>query len=103
MLFSQVLRLVRGRPDSGPKPARNFRPFAERLEDRSLLAASLYRSIDGTGNNRLHPDWGSTNEQLIRVAPAAYADSVSAPAGADRPSARDVSNALAAHVATDTA
>jgi hypothetical protein len=72
------------------------------MEDRCQPAASAVRSIDGTGNNLAHPAWGSTDEQLLRVAPAQYADGVSAPAGANRPSARAVSNALAAHVATDT-
>jgi hypothetical protein len=72
------------------------------MEDRCQPAASAVRSIDGTGNNLAHPDWGSTGEQLLRVAPAQYAAGVSAPAGATRPSARAVSNAVAAHVAADT-
>ena len=56
----------------------------ERLEAREMLTATgLYRSIDGTGNNAAHPDWGSTDEQLLRKAPAAYADGVSSPAGAN--------------------
>src|SRR5919106_4246242 len=54
------------------------------------------RSFDGTGNNLANPELGSTNEQLLRVAPAEYADGVSALAGADRLSARYISNLLAA-------
>ena len=46
-----------------------------------------FRSIDGTGNNLANPDWGAAGTDLLRIAPAAYADGVSAPAGADRPSA----------------
>lgn len=72
----------------------------EPLEDRRTPAT--YRAIDGTGNNLAHPEWGSTNEQLLRVAPAEYADGIQAPAGADRPSAREISNALAAHSAEAT-
>ncbi|MFM8290913.1 MAG: peroxidase family protein [Planctomycetia bacterium] len=53
------------------------------------------RSYDGTGNNLANPEWGSTNEQLLRRSAAAYADGVSTPSGADRPSARLVSNLLA--------
>jgi hypothetical protein len=64
------------------------------LEDRVQPAVGI-RSIDGTGNNPAHPDWGSAGTDLLRLAPAAYADGVSAPAGATRPSARDVSNAVA--------
>lgn len=74
-----------------------YRPRVELLEPRCVPAAGLYRSIDGTGNNLAHPDWGSTNEQLLRIAPADYGDGVSAPAGAGRPSAREVSNVIAAH------
>ena len=55
------------------------------------------RSIDGTGNNLETPELGSTGEQLLRVAPADYADEISSPGGEDRPSARDISNALSAH------
>jgi hypothetical protein len=54
------------------------------------------RSIDGTGNNPVNPKVGSTGEQLLRIADADYADGILEPAGADRPSARQVSNELAA-------
>ncbi|MEZ6062987.1 MAG: peroxidase family protein [Planctomycetaceae bacterium] len=54
------------------------------------------RSIDGTGNNLENPELGSTDEQLLRVAASDYADGISAPAGEDRPSAREISNALSA-------
>ena len=77
------------------------RPQLQALEDRRLLSGSVsttttstgagafdVRSIDGTGNNLAHPDWGSAGVDLLRIAPAAYADGVSTPAGADRPSAR---------------
>src|SRR4051794_8984198 len=72
----------------------------ERLEDRVQPAALIpppsgVRSFDGTGNNTLHPSWGSAGVDLIRVAPAAYADGASAPAGQNRPSARVISNAVA--------
>lgn len=61
-----------------------------------------YRSVDGTGNNLQNRDWGSTDEQLARKSPAAYGDGVSTPAGANRPSAREISNVLADHVDADT-
>lgn len=64
----------------------------EFLEDRSLLSG--YRTFDGTGNNSFHPDWGRAGSQLVRVAPAAYGDGVSTAAGANRPSARAISNAV---------
>jgi peroxidase len=58
----------------------------------SFLAA-LY-SYDGTGNNVQNPTWGSAGTDLLRTAAAAYADGLSAPAGASRPSARTISNTI---------
>ncbi|MEO9592612.1 peroxidase family protein [Rhodopirellula bahusiensis] len=55
---------------------------------------SEIRSIEGTGNNIQNDAWGSVGQTLIRSAPAAYGDGISMPAGADRPSAREVSNVL---------
>ena len=75
---------------SNPK----FTPRLDVLESRSLLSG--FRSIDGSGNNSAHPDWGAVGIDLLRLSPAAYADGVSTPAGADRPSARVISNAIAA-------
>lgn len=57
---------------------------------------SEVRSIDGTGNNLVDGDLGSTGEQLIRIAGDDYEDGISEPAGSDRPSARVISNVLAA-------
>lgn len=54
------------------------------------------RSYDGTGNNLDNPEWGSTDEQLLRMAEAEYGDGVSTPAGADRPNPREISNVMAA-------
>lgn len=77
----------------------------EQLQRRELMAAdlaSLVRpvnlvsySIDGTANNLANAQWGSTDELLLRLAKAEYGDGKSTPAGADRPSAREISNALA--------
>jgi len=74
-----------------PRP----RPSLERLEYRCLPSASPYYSVDGTGNNPDHPDWGAVGQDLLRTAPARYADGVSAPGGADRPSARLINDVLA--------
>src|SRR4051812_33693172 len=88
------------------------RLMLELLEVRQLMAADTLaqpllsisnpttvvavRTYDGTGNNLAHPELGSTNEQLLRKANADYGDGVSTLAGADRPSARVISNAIAA-------
>jgi len=70
---------------------------ADYVYENFLGAAGRYRSIDGTGNNLANPEWGSAGQQLLRVAPAEYGDGVSTPAGADRPSAREISNLVSAH------
>ncbi len=58
------------------------------------------RSIDGTGNNLANPNLGATNTPLLRVTTVEYGDGLSTPAGATRPSARAVSNAVSAQAAS---
>ena len=58
--------------------------------------AALARTFDGLGNNLINPQWGSAGQQLLRAAAADYADGISELAGADRPSAREISNSLSA-------
>ncbi len=49
-----------------------------------------FRTLDGSGNNPRHPEWGRANTLYLRVAPTNYADGVSSMASG--PSARYVSN-----------
>ncbi len=56
----------------------------------------VFRTISGVGNNEREPTWGAAGRPLIRTAPVGYADSIGAPAGGQRPSARAVSNAVVA-------
>ena len=63
-----------------------------------------YRSFDGKNNNAAHPLWGSASSDYLREKSGAhYADGISAPAGANRPSARTISNELAAQGDVSTA
>ncbi len=55
-----------------------------------------FRSIDGSGNNVMHPDWGMAGSELLRAADTAYADGSGTPAGSGRDSARAISNGCAA-------
>jgi hypothetical protein len=48
------------------------------------------RTLDGSGNNLLHPDWGKVGTQYLRVASPNYADGVAAMVGG--PPTRYVSN-----------
>jgi peroxidase len=53
------------------------------------------RPIDGFGNNRAHPAWGTPGVHLLRGASGAhYADGLSMLAGPTRPSPREVSDAV---------
>jgi peroxidase len=96
----------RGIPMKKASYVRRFRALRlEKLQARELMAidlAGLLRpgdlatySSDGTNNNPLQAEWGSTNERLLRLAKPEYGDSISTPGGSDRPSARVISNAVA--------
>lgn len=65
------------------------------LEDRLVPASLSVRSYDGSGNNLTNPLWGTPGTDFLRLAPAEYGDGISTPAGADRPSARAISNSVA--------
>src|SRR5947209_104843 len=93
------------RPSRKPsKFDRRLRPVFDNLEDRLVPTGGMgptlppptavLESFDGTGNNLANPTWGSAGADLVRIAPAAYSDGLSSPAGASRPSARAISNAL---------
>lgn len=51
-------------------------------------------ALDGTGNNPRHFSWGAAGADLCRISPAAYADHISAPSSANRPSPRLISNTV---------
>jgi hypothetical protein len=90
----------RGRGPVVALPPVRLEPLS--LEDRTVPSGVDVRSIDGTGNNLNHVDWGSVGAMQIRMAPAEYGDGISTPAGAERPSARAISNALADQGETST-
>ncbi|MCZ6573733.1 MAG: peroxiredoxin [Planctomycetota bacterium] len=56
------------------------------------------RTIDGSGNNIGRPTVGSANIRLRRAVGVDYADGVSSPSGATRPSARAISNAVSSQL-----
>jgi hypothetical protein len=68
--------------------------YLEELEARCLLDASTFYSFSGMGDNLTHPNWGAAGQDLLRTAPAQYGDGVSTLAGADRPSARVISDLI---------
>ncbi|MEO1130151.1 MAG: peroxidase family protein [Planctomycetota bacterium] len=72
-----------GRPHGAPPPAPAHFPLE-------------FRSIDGAGNNIANPAWGAAGVAMIRLMPSNYADGIAAPADGGLPSARAISNAIAA-------
>jgi peroxidase len=64
------------------------------LASIALLPAQAVRTYDGSANNLSHPEWSSANSSLKYWAPNGYADSIAAPAGTNRPMARQVSNLI---------
>ncbi len=59
-----------------------------------------FRTVNGTGNNPTQNLWGSAGQPFLRLGAVAYADNASTPAGANRPSPRAISNAVAAQSAS---
>ena len=84
------------------RPPRDQRPPAQPLSvDPNQPAATFpleFRTIDGFGNNLTQPDWGAADTAFLRLAPANYGDGSESPAGANRLSARLISNVCAAQV-----
>jgi len=57
--------------------------------------------LDGKGNNFIRPLWGSAGSDLLRFSAAAYGDGIASPSGADRPSAREVSDSICVQTTTN--
>ncbi len=89
-------RIARSVPQSltGAESAEN-KTVQQASHEAPNPSSSIYRSIDGSGNNPAHPDWGSAFQSLIRNVPSDYADGLAAPAGANRASPRAISNIVA--------
>ncbi|MEM7219160.1 MAG: peroxidase family protein [Pseudomonadota bacterium] len=74
---------------------RRIEPLVRSSRDERRVSKK-WRTLDGTDNHRRQRDLGAAHTELRRLVPSDYADGLEAPAGADRPSARAVSNALSA-------
>lgn len=78
----------------GDTDDRRERARGDRNDNRPMFESREVRTYDGTSNNLSNTDWGATFEHLQRLASNDYADGISELAGADRPSARAVSNGV---------
>lgn len=67
-----------------------FSTFAQQFDIKN------YRTYDGSNNNLAHPGWGMAKDNVLHNIPTAFSDSMSAPAGKDRPNPRVISNSLLA-------
>ena len=74
-------------------PVRKINRNRDRRGDRSPDGERL-RSFDGSGNNRLTPETNSAESNLTRLLPPDYGDLSNTLAGASRPGARTISNAV---------
>jgi hypothetical protein len=72
-----------------PPPTTNPDPTPPPTPTPGLLAP---RSLDGSGDNLLHPDWGEAGTQYARVAAPNYADGIAAMQPG--PSPRAISNLI---------
>jgi peroxidase len=77
-------------------PFANVDPATVPPPDPSEQPSNLYRNIDGTGNNVTYFWLGAADTPLNRLASTDYDDGMATMAGAARPSAREVSNAVCA-------
>ena len=63
---------------------------------RQEMLQTRIRTIDGTNNNLRNTELGAADTQLLTTTTVEYSDGISEPAGEDRPSAREISNVIAA-------
>jgi hypothetical protein len=89
-ISSKVQRTVRPRLSETPMPM----PVGMGAAQFPLE----FRTIDAVGNNLANPEWGAAATPLLRLTPVGYADGLSEPAGADRPSPRHISNLVTAQL-----
>lgn len=75
---------------------RRNRARGDRNNNRPMVESREVRTYDGSNNNLTNTLWGASFTQLVRWGEADYEDLISTLAGVSRPSARLVSNAIAA-------
>ncbi|MDF1860123.1 MAG: peroxidase family protein [Verrucomicrobiales bacterium] len=83
----------RGAQSSGKN---HQKPGSVKMGLRSIRFPEEFRTIDGFGNNEANPEWGAAEVPFLRKTTIDYADGVDSPSGADRPNAREISNAICA-------
>lgn len=77
-------------------PRFEFRQPRSESRHRNPITMQRFRTIDGSMNNLVRSNWGQAGVNLRRRTPVGYADGISTPSGADRLSAREISNLIVA-------
>lgn len=75
---------------------RRGRAQDRRDRNRPMVDGREIRTFNGTNNNLANPNWGASFTHLERLGTADYSDLISSMAGANRPSAREISNKVMA-------
>ena len=104
--FLELIAQNRPPRDAAPIPTQGRRPQQPQPtpppnnngDELSIELPAEFRTIDGTYNNLENSHWGAAEEQFLRLTTVEYSDGTDSPAGADRPSAREVSNNIVAQV-----
>lgn len=97
--------------DGGRNPVQRTRPTSDvsrsgpgggqpGASGQAAIFPLEYRTIDGVGNNQTHPEWGAAGTAFMRMMGSDYGDGAHSPAGANRPSAREISNVVSAQSAS---
>jgi hypothetical protein len=81
-----------GLSDLVVRDATETEEVGSRRRSRAFWRDFEVQSLDGSGNNRRNPTWGSAGSIYTRVAPASYADGLSEPQPG--PSTRFISNRI---------
>lgn len=82
--------------------AKDFAPLHQRSLHSSRHASGAarfpfeFRTVDGSGNNAAHPEWGSAGVPFLRLTTIDYENGTDSPGGQHRRSAREISNVCVA-------
>lgn len=69
-------------------------PWNDPKPEPEVIGEMQERPVDGMGTNDAQTEWGASGTKLLRIAPSALGPNGEM-SGADRPNAREISNALA--------
>ncbi|BCX46625.1 heme peroxidase [Haloferula helveola] len=79
-----------------PRPKEEAKLAEPAPGEPATIFPQEFRTIDGSNNHLDRPEWGMVDQPFRRRLRPDYSDGFGTPAGAVRPSAREISNAVAA-------